>query len=170
MTPNSPNRYPSLAIYHPNGKGTGAAARFALIPARVGDPNSGFIYLRLARQTGDASVPHYDNVHDLDAELDFDSLGKMLEVFRGCAEYIDDGKGIYQRGELGAWKQVVKLEHKIEPAPGYWLEIARSYNEKPDAPERIGIFLRPHEAMALSLAIEDSLAAVCFGISEWRMA
>jgi hypothetical protein len=32
-------KYPSLAIYHPNAKGTGAAARLALIPARVGDPD-----------------------------------------------------------------------------------------------------------------------------------
>ena len=170
MTPNTLNKYPSLAIYHPNAKGTGAAARLVLIPARVGDPDSGFLYLRLARQTGDASVPHFDNVHDLDARLDFAALGKMLELFRGCTESIDDGKGIYQRADGGVWRQVVKLEHKIEPAPGYWLEIARSYNEKPDAPERIGIFLRPHEAMGLSLALENSLAAVCFGISEWRMA
>lgn len=170
MTPNTPNRHPSLAIYHPNAKGTGAAARFTLIPARVGDPDSGFLYLRLARQTGDASVPHFDNIRDLDARLDFAALGKMIEVFRGYTESIDDGKGIYQRADGGVWQQVVKLEHKIEPTPGYWLEIARSYNDKENKPERIGILLRPHEAMGLSLAIEDSLAAVCFGVSEWRMA
>ena len=156
---------PSLAFYHPNGKGTGSAVRLELHPAH--DRTSGSIWLTAANQMtiGDRrganpTFPRFDWEGRIVVKLEFDDLCKMLQVFRGECEDIGEGRGIYHRSATATTKIV--LRHLVEPIPGYSLELYRT----PTAGEemRARFFFNPGEALGLSEAIAGSMSVICFGI------
>ena len=79
-------------------------------------------------------------------------------------ESIADGKGLFYRSTRSS--TVVKLEHRIEPQPGYALEVWRKPLEG-DA-SRVGILFSCSEALGLSLAIEQSMDVIAFGFPLMR--
>jgi len=163
----APGRYrPRFAIYHPNTKGTGGAARFELHPAH--DNTDGCVMMQLARQSsvgdmrGSAPVyPRFDWEGSVRVKLDFNDLTKMLQVFRGEIESLEDGKGLYHRSPKAATRIV--LRHVLEPRPGYAIETYRTASDG-GAETNARIFLPPNEALGLSAAIEASMSVICFGI------
>lgn len=156
---------PSLRLYHPNPRGTGSALEMKLHPAH--DDTDGSIMLRIANQNavGDRSTPtptfpRFDWERAICVKLDFFDLGKMLQVFRGECESIDEDRGLFHRTSHAMTK--INLRHLLEPAPSYSLDIFRT----PSGGESVHahIVFTQSEASALCEAISMSMAIVGFGI------
>ena len=157
---------PRLSYYHPNGRGTGGAIQFELHPAH--GCTDGSIFATFARQktvgTCEGSVrtfPRFDWANRICVKLDMSDLLQMLQVFRGMQESIADGKGLFHRNTHS--NTIVKLEHRIEPQPGYLLEAFRRPLEGGES-SHAGVVLTVSEALGLSLAIEQSMDVIAFGI------
>ena len=156
---------PSLVFYKANAKGTGSAMKMELHPAH--DQTSGCIMMSLASQktVGDYRGPNpiyptFDWENAICVKLDFIDLSKMLQVFRGECESIDDGRGLVHRSPSGL--TYIKLEHLVDPIPGYRLEVEFYAGE--GRIEKRTVMLAPYEALGLTAAIESSLGVICFGI------
>ena len=157
---------PRLSFYHPNGRGTGCAVQFELHPAH--DQVEGSIFTTFAKQktTGEynsevRTFPTFDWENRICVKLDLSDLIQMLQTFRGCQESIADGKGLFHRTTTA--NMIIKLEHRIEPCPGYVFEVTRREIGAEDT-QRAGIVLTVNEAFMLSLAIEQSIGVLAFGI------
>lgn len=144
-----------ITLYRPNGKGTGAKARFAT------ETDGGLLSIELTPQKTVASLsdgttrsfPTFDTTRKSRITLQALDLAEMLMVLRGERESIADGKGIY------VIKQGVtcclQFSHVIEPRCGYNLTVATSFAD--GIAYRNSIFLGMSEALFLSLAIEGLL-------------
>ena len=156
---------PTLTMYHPNGNGTGSAIRLELHPAH--DNTAGSIMATIATQltTGNCMgsmlvYPRFDWEGAITVKLDFTDISKMLQVFRGECESLEDGRGLFHQSPRGTTKIV--LAHSVEPKQGYLFEVFRSRRDGTDA--HAMIFLSPSEALGLTAAIESSMGVICFGI------
>lgn len=123
------------------------------------DGERGRVTLRLAPQEAVQTVA-FDWSAAATAELDLFEVAKMLEVFRGCSGSVNDGRGIFRRSD--ALCTVVQVAHRVEPAPGYFVEIARKSVAGGET-RKVGILLTATEAFALSLALEGSMGRIAFG-------
>lgn len=142
------NARPALAIYHPNGRGTGSAIRFALEPATP--EREGYITMTITPQTDG----------DMSARLRFADLCAVLQVLRGECESIDEGRGLKIVDALGV--QYIHVRHQVEPVPGYLFGIKAPAGEDCDE-RRAYIVLTPAEALGLSYCIQHALGRVVFG-------
>ena len=156
---------PKLAFYHANARGTGGALQLELHPAH--DDTDGSIMATFATQLtiGDRLgavpvYPRFDWEGAITVKLDFTDISKMLQVFRGECESIEDGRGLFHKSTRGTTKIV--LAHSVEPKQGYLFEVFRSRRDGTDA--HAMIFLSPSEALGLTAAIESSMGVICFGI------
>ena len=156
---------PALTLYKANAKCTGCAMKIELHPAH--DQTSGCIMMSLASQktVGDYRGPNpiyptFDWENAICVKLDFIDLSKMLQVFRGECESIEDGRGLVHRSPKGL--AYIRLAHLIEPIPGYRLEVELYAGE--GRIEKRSIMLAPYEALGLVAAIESSLGVICFGV------
>ena len=156
---------PALTMYHPNGNGRGSAIRLELHPAH--DDTAGSIMATIATQLtiGDrlGAVPVYPKFDwdgAITVKLDFTDISKMLQVFLGECESIEDGRGLFHKSTRGTTK--ITLRHIVEPINGYMLEVYRKTSDSEDSNARI--FLSPYEALGLATAIESSMGVICFGI------
>ncbi|MBR4653667.1 MAG: hypothetical protein IKO72_09930 [Kiritimatiellae bacterium] len=156
---------PRLSYYHPNGRGTGGAVQFELHPAH--GSTDGSIFATFARQKtvgthegGVRTFPRFDWSNRICVKLDMSDLMQILQVFRGIQESIADGKGLFHRSASAC--TVVRLEHRIEPQPGYVFEACRKPLE--GEPSRAGVVFTAAEALGLSLAIEQSMDVIAFGL------
>lgn len=148
----------SLKLYHPNSRGRGSAMALKLYPAD-GDAN-GCILMQMANQCESVDgYPRFDWDASLVVNLEFNDLTKMLQVFRGECESIDDGRGLRHQSPYDLTK--INLCHRIEPTQGYTLEVYRTTREAKATSAQI--FLYPHEALGLTAAIESSMGVICFG-------
>lgn len=157
---------PRLTMYHPNGKGTGCAVALELHPAH--DRTDGCIMLKAANQMtiGDKrgpnpTFPRFDWEGAVSVKLDFNDLCKILQVFRGECETIDDGHGLYHRSPRGTTRIV--LRHLIEPVVGYSLELYRT-PAAGDGETRSHILFSPAEALGLCESISGAMSVITFGI------
>lgn len=135
----------SIKIYHPSSRGVGSALMLELIPFVYGLPDSGRLEINIAPQDGD----EYDWAYDLCVSLDFEDVARMLMVFRGETESINDGKGITRRD------CTFNISHVIEPIHGYRM-ILTSGNRL------VAFMLKPAEALGISLALEHSMSKLVF--------
>lgn len=152
---------PAMTMHHANPKETGTAIRLELHPAR---PDAdGSILATIAPQkspTPAAPYASFDWDNSIAVRLGFLELAKILQVFRGQYESIDDGKGIYHRTANGC--TVVRLAHRIEPVGGYVLDVSH----RPNGGETVcmGFAMTYDEAFALSEAIGQAMLYVSFGV------
>lgn len=166
MNENEVKIAPRLALYHATGRGTGSAATFEVVPATAGD--GGAIRLKLARQAtvGNRQGPtpsysRFDWEHALVVKLGFADLCAFLQVFRGERESLADGRGLLH---VSARAQTsIRLSHRVEPAPGYSLEVYRKTLASGEE-SRAAILLTDSEAVGLCEAIAGSMAVICFGV------
>lgn len=158
---------PTLALYHPNGKGTGGAIKMELHPAH--DDVDGSIMMTLANQKSVGSLvggvrkaATFDWENRITVKLDFSDICKMLQVFRGECESIEDGKGLFHSAPMFTTKIV--LRHTVEPRAGYSLEVYRNCVDKsvPDTSARM--FFSSAEAYGIAMSFESSIGIICFGI------
>ncbi|MBR4893727.1 MAG: hypothetical protein IKZ36_00840, partial [Kiritimatiellae bacterium] len=90
------NFRPKFSLYHANAKGTGCALKMEMHPA-LGDAD-GYFMVGLAgqltvgdRRGSEPVYPTFDWNNAMYVKLDFSDITKILEVFRGMTESIDDG-------------------------------------------------------------------------------
>ena len=152
-------------FYHPNGKGTGSAMQLELHPAH--EDTEGSIFLTIAPQRGVGTRTENETVHPtfdwrnaVCLKLDLMDIAQLLQVLRGVQESIGDGKGLFHRSANAT--AVIRFEHRIEPSPGYVLDVSR----KPLVGElqRVGFFFHHVEAFAFAAMMEQALVYVAFGI------
>ena len=151
----------AMMMYHPNARGTGSAMKLELAPA---DGNiDGSISVTLAPQVSVGSSvtnPGFDWTKSVSVNLNIFELARFIQVLRGMEESIEDGKGLFQRTTTE--NMVVKFEHRIEPIPGYLLDVsAKPYDGDV---KRVCFHLRQEEALALLILIEQSLSVLAFGV------
>jgi hypothetical protein len=160
---------PRLSFYHANGKGSGSAARFEVVPAS-GD-RDGAVYLTLASQksvaTGSADQGNrqyatFDWPNRITVKLGFGDLCQMLLVFRGQAASVADGKGLYH--DSRASTTIIGLARQAEPHPGLALEVSRRAKSEPESASRARIVFNAAEAFGLGAALEQSLGLLAFGV------
>lgn len=156
---------PRLSFFHANARGTGCALMLELRPAH--GVTEGSIMMTLASQltVGDRRGPNpvyptFDMENRMVVKLGFMDIAKMLQVFRGECESIEDGKGLIHR--TARLSSRITLRHMVEPVAGYMLDVFRTAEGRED--QHAGIMLSPPEAMGLAMAVEASLGVLCFGI------
>lgn len=149
---------PAITMYHANAKGTGTALRLELHPARL--DVEGSILATIAPQKATNPVASFDWNNSISVRIGFLELAKILQVFRGNFESIDDGKGIYHRTTSGY--TVVRLYHRIEPIGGYVLDVAHKPNDGETV--RLVFSMTYDEAFALAEAIDHAMLYVAFGV------
>lgn len=156
---------PALNFYHPNAKGTGCAVSFELHPAR--DKTAGCIFAVFApqktignRNETERTMPTFDWKNKMCIKLEIPDLAQMLQVFRGEYESLADGKGLYHVSASGS--TVIRLERRLEPIAGFAFDISRKTTDGES--RRSAIFFTGSEALAFSLAVEQSLGQLAFGI------
>ena len=165
---------PKLNYYHANAKGTGSAINFELHPAHwsAGGNVEGSIFVSFANQktagvrNGSETVfPSFDWKNKIAIRLTMSDISQILMVFRGMQESVCDGKGLFHRSSR--YNTIIKFEHRLEPYPGYVMEV---YRKTLDGSEQKHAFIAfsPAEAVGLSLAIEQSMGIIAFGIPEVR--
>ena len=157
---------PQLSFYHANAKGTGSALTFELVPA-CGEIE-GCVLAKITSQmtvgdrTGPTPIyPRFDWGNAIPLKLGFTDLSKMLQVFRGECESLEDGRGLFHRSVKGQTR--ICLRHVVEPFTGYALEVYRSAQPVQDD-GRAAFLFHPHEALGLAAALESSFGVLCFGV------
>lgn len=165
---------PKLSYYHANAKGTGSAISFELHPAHSSPEGNieGSIFVSFANQktvgvrNGSETVfPSFDWKNRIVLRLTMSDITQMLMVFRGMQESVCDGKGLFHRSSR--YNTVIQFDHRIEPYPGYTLEVYRKSFDGADQ-QHAFISFSQAEAVGLSLAIEQSMGVIAFGIPELR--
>jgi len=160
---------PRLSFYHANGKGTGSAVQFEVIPA-CGD-REGVIFMTLAQQksvaTGSTDLgtrqhATFDWKNRVTVKLNFNDLCQMLLVFRGLASSIQEGKGLYH--DSRNMTTMINVTRQAEPYPGLSLEISRRGKNEGDTPLRIRIIFNAAETLGLGTVLEQQLGVIAFGI------
>lgn len=164
------DRYrPRFALYHPKANGAGGAVEMELHPAH--DDHEGSIVMTLANQKSAGSrrgptpvFPTFDWENRICVKLDFSDLCAVLQVLRGECESIGDGRGLYHRYD-GKVTRII-LRHLLEPVAGYSLEVYRSSEGQETGENDLAsrIFFNPSEALGLTIALENVLGVICFGI------
>ena len=156
---------------HPNARGTGSAVRISLYPASVtsdGFRCPGSLFVEIAPQLtipsadGVYTAVNFDWTRSISFSLHRDDLAHMIQVLRGMEESIDDGKGLFYRGQTS--NKIVKFSHQIEPRPGYTIHASEKYAS--GDMKSYSFSFTTNEAVALCLAMEQSMMYVCFGIPE----
>ena len=149
---------PAITICHANARGTGTALRLELHPART--DSDGSILATIAPQNAIKPVASFYWNNSISVRLCLMDLAKILQVFRGNYESIDDGRGLYHRTINGF--TVVRLYHRIEPIGGYVLDVAHKPNDGETV--RLVFLMTYDEAFALTEAIDHAMIYVAFGV------
>ena len=168
---NAPTRdyRPRLAFYHANGKGTGSAAKFEVVPAS-GD-RDGAVFLTLALQKSVASGSSdqgnrqhatFDWTNRVTVKLNFGDLCQMLLVLKGQSATIAEGKGLYHDSRVTT--TLINLTRQTEPHPGLALEVSRKGKVEAESAARVRIVFGVAEAYGLGAVLEQSLGWVAFGV------
>lgn len=158
---------PNLCLYHANAKGTGSAIKMNLHPAH--DNTDGSIMLTIANQmtVGNRTAPRptfatFDWENAICVKLDFGDLAQLLQVMRGVCESVNGGQGLYHRSHRGATS--VRFSHRIEPIPGYLLEVFRKPFDGEEKESRACFVFSVAEAFGVCEAVSGVLCLVAFGI------
>lgn len=149
-------------IYHPNSKGTGMALALELYPATPEVP--GKLRLEFARQVSPegAIFPRFDWANRRVFALAPKEVEKVLEVFNGYTESIEDGKGIFVRTPTNA--AAFRLRHVVEPVPAYALQLVVCEAGDAATEDVMNINLTPTEARMLCHALTAAMGALVFGL------
>jgi hypothetical protein len=159
-------RRPRFALYHANGKGTGCALKLELHPAH--DFVDGSIMAQFAKQSsvggrdGASSFARFDWENAICVKLDFSDISKMLQVFCGECESIEDGKGLFHRSQKATTR--IAMRHLVEPVQGYSLEVYRTPMAAGESESSARIMFSNSEALGITRVLEKALVYVCFGI------
>lgn len=160
---------PALSIYHANGKGTGSAVRFEVVPA-TGE-RDGAVFMTLAQQKSVASGSNdqgnrqhatFDWQNRITVKLNFSDLCQMVPVLKGLVPNIADGKGLYHDSRASI--TTIGLAVQMEPVRGHALDVSSRPKTGGEQASRIRILFNVSEAFGLGAVLEQSMGLVAFGI------
>lgn len=163
------NYRPRLSFYHANGKGSGSAAQFEVVPA-CGD-RDGAVFLALAQQKsvasgsaeqGNRQHATFDWPNRITVKLNFSDLCQLLQVFKGVTATVADGKGLYHDSRNTT--TLIHLARQNEPYAGFALEVSRKEKNEPDSAARVRIVFTPPESFGLGAVLEQVLGWIAFGV------
>ena len=162
----APGIRPRLALYHANPRGTGCAIKMELHAAHGMTDGSIFCTFAAQKTVGNRLgnppiFPTFDWDNAITAKLDFNDLSKMMQVFRGECEYIDNDHGLYHSTATAMTR--IQLRHLIDPVSGYSFEVYRT--PAGGGEEVRSLFLMTTaEALGICEAIGGCMYLVAFGI------
>lgn len=151
-------------IYHPNPKGTGMALALELCLAATPEV-PGKLKLEFARQVNpEGSIfPRFDWANRRIIVLTPEEVEKVLEVFAGYKESLEDGKGIFVRTPTKS--AALRMVHIVEPVPAYAFRLIVREGDGDAATEDVRDFnLTPTEAMMLYHALTAAMGKLVFGL------
>lgn len=160
---------PRLSFYHANNKGSGSVAQFEVVPAS--GERDGVVFLTLAQQKsvatgtveqGNRQYATFDWQNRVTVKLNFSDLCQMLQVLRGTATTIAEGKGLYHSSHNTT--TIINLTRLADPYPGLALEVSRKSKTESEALNRIRIVFNNAEAFGVGAVLEQSLGVIAFGI------
>lgn len=157
---------PKFSLYHANSRGTGSKLTMSLHPLIDTEDRheDGYIEMTIANQKTigiGGNFPTFDDDDSVTVHLTFDDICKMLQVFRGECESINDGKGIYLQKQDGFC--CVNLKHIIEPKWCYVLEIWFADTGYTKATDHRFVFSNA-EALGICEALANSCGMLVFGV------
>lgn len=149
-----------MKLYHDNTRGTGTAVNIVM--------SLGALVFDVARQDPNVEryLPHdgrfvssFDWGDSQPFRLNVIDASKMLQVLRGCAESVNDGKGICHKTHTSFIN--VRFTHVVDPVPGYRFVgvVKSSVKDEPDVRE---FFFTVDEGFALSIALEGAIKEMFF--------
>ena len=157
---------PQLAIYHANKHGTGCAMKMELHPAKGSEDGCFMLILANQMTVGGGSgaartFSKFNWERRVTVKLNFSDICRIMQVFRGETESIDDGRGLFH--DSGRYQTKLVLRHVVTPVQAYSLEV---YRNSKNGGEDISahILLNPAEAYGIFTALEHSIAFICFGV------
>lgn len=133
---------------HINSNGTGC--QMVVTPFAAWNGEEGSVKFSFYPQKG---IIQYDD----DCMVFFctpEDVVRIIAVFRGMQENIDEGKGLRRLGSI------MNLEHTINPN-GYRFTIT---DKTDDGAKSLSIMLSTYEAMELGLALEGIMSKLVFGM------
>lgn len=151
-------------IFHPNAKGTGSALSVEVHPAKV--DFGGKVLLSFIAQMpyeGETVFPRFDYGNRITISLDPLEVEKLLEVFEGQTESIEDGKGFFIVST--ASRTSFKCRHILYPATGYALTVKVERTTEGEVTEtRSSTFtLTPSEGGMLYHGLRATMGLLLFG-------
>ena len=147
-----------LKLYHPTSRGTGCAIGLELHPATA--EQEGSIILEMAHQrTVNGKDSEFDWSDTVCVRLGFNELTKILQVFRGECEAIENGIRKVYEDHLA----VIELRHVIEPVQGYQMVVTSQPRGAEGADDRFVILFSSAEALAVCEAMTGAMVWVAFG-------
>ena len=165
----SPKTYtPSLAIYHPNSKGTGCAIQFDLRPATA--EREGCLFAAFANQKSLASGSRTESnrqaatfnwTDKITVKLNFSDVSHLLLVLCGKAQSIADGKGLFH--DSGETTTVIQMTRQTEPVRGTAFEVSKKRRNSSAPAQRSRILLTDAETFGLARLLDATLYPLAFG-------
>ena len=165
----APKTYsPSLAIYHPNSKGTGCAIQFDLRPATA--DREGCLFAAFANQKSLASGTRTESnrqaatfnwADKITVKLNFTDVSQLLMVLCGKAQSIADGKGLFH--DSGETTTVIQMARQTEPVRGTAFEVSKKRRNSTAPAQRSRILLTDAETFGLARLLDATLYPLAFG-------
>ena len=134
---------------HINSNGTGC--QMVVTPFAAWNGEEGSVKFSFYPQKG---IIQYDEDCCMEFFCGSEDVVRIIAVFRGMQENIDEGKGLCRMG------LTMDLEHTINPN-GYRFTITDNTD---DGSKSLSIMLDTYEAMELCLALEGIMGKLVFGM------
>lgn len=158
-------RFGRQTIYHPNGKGTGAALQLDMRLNNGDEKRYDCFFLNMARQKtvakrseGDRAPATFDWENKVAVKLDFADICELLTVFKGRKQRPGDGRGLYH--STGSTNTLIDL-CKSEEKSGYSLSISKK-NSEGESAFRAQMLLTQAESLGLEHILQTSLFFLTF--------
>lgn len=152
----------NIVFYHPNGKGSGAAARLELRLNRIGEEGYDCFFLEMAKQKsvrsrdGNAT---FDWAKKVTVKLGFMDLCEFLTVLEGRAKSVGGGRdSLYHQNESG--NTLIGLNAQDDGR--FLLGVSRKANGEQ---RRVSISLSQVEATGLRQVLQTGLFFISFHTS-----
>lgn len=156
-----------FTFYHPNGKCTGAAIRFAVSPAT--EDRDGAVLFTIARQNAladhaTATPAGFDWLGGTTVKLSPLEAAEILMVFGGqLPSLIHAGKDGLFHNTPQATTSVQLKRSEDYTRPGFLLGVGRTPKADPTARTYRTFAFSPAEAFLVQNALRTKLGAICFG-------
>lgn len=153
---------PKVNIFHANAKGTGSALTVEVCPAmEYIDGNVNISFAAQMPYEGEKVFPRFDFGNRITISLHPLEVEKLLEVFEGQTESIEDGKGFFIVAPTS--RTSFKCSHIIDPVPGYALTVERKMVGEETETRSATFVLTPSEGGMLYHGLRSVMGRLLFG-------
>lgn len=150
-----------LVLCHIDDEGTGSAVKFAVVPASCYETGG----LKVTFALEDGGVIDWEG-SSVEVLMEFEDVAKLLGVLRGESERIELMFRSYDKEIKDTSPCELSFKHELEPISGYRFDVYEKYGDNLE-PTHWSFLLTNSEAMGLSIALENSMSAIAFGLWRW---